>query len=127
MPFMSDTQLAHLRNHMARLEHRAHTSLAKMREHRVMHRVKVTAETVGGAAFLAWAGGQWQARGHNCTVFGFDASLVIGMGLATGAYLGVMGRYNEDALNAANGILAAYASRWAYETGHSAGAAGRLT
>jgi hypothetical protein len=97
-----------------------------MREQKVMHRVATTAWVVGGAGGFGWMQGQWTARGHSWSIMGFNATLVSGIALAAGAYLGSFGRWNDVALDIANGALAGFAAQAGYAHGHSAGLSGKL-
>lgn len=111
MPFISDAQLSKIQGFVANQRNRASRAAAKAEEK--AGEMKSTLECVGAAAAMGYARGKMEdASGvWNVPLVKFDVELVAGTALVAGVFFDLFGKYDEDALNVGNGILAHYAGQ----------------
>lgn len=112
---LSDSQQMKLREHVKTLEDRA--KMAKSRALKAVKdgEVKTVVEAVGAAAAIGYMRGLLERQNKQFVIPGteIDAGLAIGAGLIVAGMTDLFGKYDNDAINAGAGILAASASQLA--------------
>ena len=108
MPFISDQQLSKVQSFVGAQKMRANR--AKMLAEEKAGEMKATLECVGAAGAIGYARGKFEdASGvWNAPFVKFDVELLTGLSLVGMAFFDLFGKYDEDVLNAGNGVLAHY-------------------
>lgn len=108
MPFITDTQLARVQGAMATMQSKAMKAKEKAQEK--AGEMKQTLETVGAAGALCFIRGKMEADDGSWVVPGttIDIELAVALGILGAGFFDLFGKYDEDVLNAGNGILAHY-------------------
>lgn len=93
-------QLQSAKNRLRSLRSSAEASIGK---------TKQLAEGVGASFVSGYLAGK--NKGVMPQLFGFDMDMVLGLGGAAAAIMGIAGKYDEDVLNASIGFVGTYAYR----------------
>ncbi len=108
MPLISEAQLAKIQSRFASERMRAQKVRQKAEEK--ASEMKSTLECVGAAAAVGWLRGKYEQPdgSWNTPFVAVDMELIIGAAAVGASFFDLFGKYDEDVLNAGNGILAHY-------------------
>ena len=108
---ISNRTLAHVRSTIEKA--RAAHARVKAKAEEKAGEVKQTLEVVGAAAGIAFIRGKMEDGSGAWNIPGtqIDMELAAGVAMIGAAYFDLFGKYDEDVLNAGNGIMAHYAGQ----------------
>lgn len=89
--------------------------------------VKCAVEAVAGSALAGFANGYLGKNGMPVQIFGLDADMVAGLGLALVGISGVAGKYSEDSTALGAGLFGGFAYRSADFLGAKMASNGQIT
>lgn len=125
MPELSSSMASRIKAHIAKLETARDRIKAKAEEK--AGEMKTTLEVQGACAVSSYVVGRLeQKNGKPLEIFGVPADAAAGAVLVGAAILDLTGKYDEDALNMGNGVLAGFVARKMYAMGTRAQQKGTL-